>query len=287
MGAAFETVSGYANPGTTTAGTYISLTAQNGQSFSIRNTGTNQQAGLMFSPFADFGVTGFLQIKSPRMHDYVIGTDFPVPASSAALAGDLLGGDVYKEPVWSTDTLTVQFTTQASQAAATSYVGAFDVYYPTLGGINANVATWAQVQSYLNANTNVGDHYVSWVRPSSAGTAGVLGIGVAINSTNDQFKANHTYALIGYLAPVQFSIWVVNGVDTGNLYVGGPGVVNPRVTAKWFADRSMDQGIACIPLIQANNKNTTQVSVADLTASTAYTVGLIWADCGIIAPVGG
>lgn len=286
MGAAIETVSGYANPATTTAGTYFALTAQSGQSFAIRATPT-AEAGMMLSPSADFGVVGYLQIKSPRMHDFTIGTTFAVAANSAGNALEPLGGPWYDEPVWSTDVLTVQATTAASQAAATSYLGMFDVYYPSIGGLNANVATWAQVESYANANTNVGDHYVSWVRPSSAGTAGALGTGVAINSTNDQFKANHSYALVGYLAPVQFGLWVIQGVDTGNVYVGGPGVVTPRVTADYFIRRSIDQNIACIPVIQANNKAATFVSVADLTTSTAYTVGLIWRDLGVIGPVQG
>lgn len=282
MGAAIETISGYATEATTTAGTYFALTAQSGQSFTIRAT-PNAQAGELLSPYAQFGAAGVFQIKSPRMHDFTIGTSFEVPAATNANANDLLAGYLYDEPAYSTDVLTVQATTNASQAASTSYLGAFDVYYPNLPGISANFATWAQVQSYAAAGTDIGDHYVSWVKPSSAATAGALGTGVAINSTNDQFKANHTYALLGYLTPSQVGLFVVQGVDTGNLYVGGPGVVNPRQTGDYFVRRSVDQNLACIPLIQANNKGATFVYVADSqNVSTAFTVGLVWKDLGTV-----
>ncbi|WP_343576737.1 hypothetical protein [Mycobacterium sp.] len=287
MGAAIETVSGYASPATTTAGEYFALTAQSGQSFAIRAT-SNAQAGQLLSPFAEFGAEGELQIKSPRMHDNTIGTTFSVAPDTAANALDPLGGVYYQEPAWSTDILTVQAATVASQSAATSYLGAYDVYYPSLPGVSANFATWAQVQSYANAAADIGDHYVTWVTATSAATAGATGAGVTINSTNDQYKANHTYALLGYLAPAQFGLFTVQGVDTGNLHVGGPGVVSPRVTADYFTRRSIDLGVACIPLIQANNKGATFVYVADTTASTAYQVGLVWKDLGVIhTPAGG
>ena len=280
MGAALETVSGYATASTTTAGTYVAFTAQSNQSFSVRAT-PSSLAGEMWSPFAEFGAAGYAQIKSPRMHDFTIGTTFAVGVGTAANALAPLAGPEYDEPIWSTDTLTVQFTTAASQSASTSYLLGWDMYYPSLGGIEANLMTWAQVSSYANPSTTVGDHYVSWVKPSSGATAGLLGSGVAINSTNDQFKANHFYALLGYLAPVQVGLFVMNGVDTGNLNIGGPGVLAPQVTSDYFIKKSLAQNVACIPVVQANNRASTLVSVADAqSTSTAFVVGLIWMDLG-------
>jgi hypothetical protein len=282
MGAAIETVSGYNTSATTTAGTYVALTAQSTQSFTIRAT-PNSQAGYLLSPFMEGGAAGIFQIKSPRMHDFTIGTSFQFGLGTAANALEPLGGFWYQEPCWQTDILTVQFTTTASQGGSTAYLGGFDVYYQNIPGISANLATWAQVQGYANAAENLGDHYVSWVRPTTSATAGALGTGVAINATNDQFKANHTYALLGYLAPLQVGLWVINGVDTGNLNIGGPGVLSPFVTGDYFVRRSFIQGIACIPLIQANNKGSTLVSVADAqSASTAFSVGLVWMDLGTL-----
>ena len=91
MGAALETVTGYQSPATTTAGTYTTFTVQNGQSFTVRATPTDQ-AGEMFAPFASFGAAGYLQVKSARMHDQTIGTTFAWPPTphfrrSTALRG--------------------------------------------------------------------------------------------------------------------------------------------------------------------------------------------------------
>lgn len=284
MGAARETLSGYQTQSTTTAGTYTAFTAQTNQSFTVRAT-PGSLAGEMWSPWGEFGAAGELQIKSPRMHDLTIGTTFSVGVGTASNALEPLAGFYYDEPIWSTDVLTVQSTTAVSQTGSTSYLAAWDMFYPSLGGIQANLMTWAQVASYANPQTTVGQHYVSWVKPTTGGTAGQLGTGAAINATNDQFKANHSYALLGFLAPVQVGLWVINGVDTGNLNIGGPGVLSPWVTADWFVRQSVIQGVPAIPVIQANNKGSTLVSVADAqSTSTAFVVGLIWEDLGVGVP---
>ncbi len=286
MGAALEVVTAAATEATTTAGTYFALTANSGQSFTVRAT-PNSQAGNLLAPWADFAAAGYLQIKSPRMHDTTIGTTFAVQVNTSDLAIELLASDDYVEPAWSTDVLTVQATTVASQAASTSYAAAIPVYYPNLPGIAANFMTLAQVQSYVNPAAKTGDHYVSWVRPSSAATAGQIGVGVAINSTNDQFKANHSYALLGYQVLTQEATVLVQGVDTGNLYVGGPGTLNLRTTRNFFVDLGLAQGLATIPVIQANNKGATFVYLCDVaTVSTAATVGLIWMDLGVLTGLG-
>jgi len=286
MGAALEVVTGYATTAALAAGTYEALTANSGQSYSIRAT-PNSLAGSLLAPFGQSNLAGYFQIKSPRMHDTTVGTTFYSQPATSAFSGGAFAGLDYQEPAWSTDVLTVQYTPLVTIAAAETEVLAQPVYYPNLGGIAANFATWAQVQSYVNAGTKVGDHYVSWVRPSSAATAGQIGVGVAINSTNDQFKANHSYALIGFLCGVKVAAILIQGVDTGNLYVGGPGSIDPAQTRDYFVKLGLAQGFATIPVIQANNKGATFVYVVDgQTTSTASTVGLIWMDLGVIGSIG-
>ena len=283
MGAALEVVTGYATTAALTAGTYEALTANSGQSFSIRAT-PNSQAGSMLAPFGQSNLAGYFQVKSPRMHDTTIGTTFPSQPYSSAFSGEAFASLDYDEPVWSTDVLTVQYTPLVTIAAAETEVLAIPIYYPQIGGINANFMTWAQVQSYINASAKTGAHYVSWVRPSSAATLGQIGAGVAINSTNDQFKANHSYALLGYLVGVKVAAVLIQGIDTGNLYVGGPGTINVNDTRNFFVNLGLAQGLATIPVIQANNKGATFVYVVDGQAtSTAQTIGLIWMDLGVIS----
>ena len=176
MGPALETVTGYLTTASLAAGTYAPLTANNGQSFAIRATPTDL-AGSLLAPYAQTTYAGFMQVKSPRMHDTTIGTTFMTQAAISAFASTPLADAEYDEAAWSTDLLTVQYTPQVTIAAPETEVFAQPVYYPNIGGISANFMTWAQVQSYVNASGRIGQHYVSWVRPSTAATAGQIGVG--------------------------------------------------------------------------------------------------------------
>ena len=282
MPPAYEVVTGYATAATTTAGTYVALTANTGQSFAVRQA-NGVPAASMLAPWVEGNAAGYLQIKSPRMHDTTIGTTFAFQVDTAAFSGIALEALDYDEPVYSTDILTVQLTTAASQTASTSYAAGIPFYYPDLPGISANLMSWGAVQALANVGSKVGDHYVSWVSATTAATKGQLGATVSINSTNDQFKANHSYALLGYLPQAQVASVLLQGVDTGNLYVGGPGTLDVRETRNYFVRLSIEQGLPLIPVIQANNKGNTYIAIQDvLTTSTATVIGLVWMDLGIL-----
>ncbi len=282
MGAAFETVTSYVTNGTGTAGTYYAAAAQSSQSLTVRATPTDQ-AGVMMNVFGQSSVATLMRINSARMHDQVVGTEFGLPIYSAATAPGLASGDDYEEPLWNTDVLSVAFTTIAT--AAFTGIAAWTAYYPQIGGIQQNVMTWAQVESYVNVANKTGLHYVSWVTPTIGGTVGVIGAGTAINATNDQFKANHSYALLGYLTPTAVGVVQIQGTDTGNLYVGGPGSPDPQVTSQYFAKMSRATGLACIPIIQANNKGNTFVYLTDAHATSGTPIiGLVWMDLGTGVP---
>jgi hypothetical protein len=284
MGRAIETVTGYASPATTSAGAFVPLTPQTGQSFAVRAFPSGASADLV-APFASFGVEGFFQVKSPRMHDQVVATTFGAGPNTNGFSINDLAGANWSEPAYSTDVLTVQVATVVAQTAATHFLGGFSVAYSDLAGIQQSLATWAQVQSYAGARGEAGKHYVSWVTPSSSATNGALGAGVAINSVNDQFKANGSYALLGYLCPVGLGAVLLQGTDTGNLFVGGPGSPDPKVTRNYFVDLSLALNLPAIPIVQANNRANTFVSVADpATASTQFVVGLVWQYLGNITP---
>jgi hypothetical protein len=287
MGAALEVVTGAQTQATTTAGTYTAFTANSGQSFSIRQA-NGTPAGEVLGPWASFGAAGKLQIKTPRWHDTTIGDTYHVQVTTGTLAVQPLLDLWDSEPAYSTDTLTVQSTTDSNQAGSTSYAVALPVYYPNLPGVDANFITCAQLMSYNNPLNKTGLHYVNFVSASSAATAGQIGTGVLINSTNDQYKAGHTYALLGYEVSAQCTSILVQGTDTGNLYVGGPGSLDLKVTRSWFYQLANAQNLPLIPCIQANNKGTTNVFVQDsATTSTAFVVTLIFVDLGVTQPAPG
>lgn len=283
MGTAFEVVTAFASPSTTTAGTYVAATANSGQSFSIRQA-NGSPAGKVLGPWAQFGAAGKLQVKTPRWHDTTIGDTYNVNIGTATYEPyPQLALDDW-EPAYSTDTLTVQLTTNSSQTGATQYGIGIPIYYSDLSGVDANFTTWQAVQALYNPATKVGNHYVTWVTPSSSGINGNIGTGVLINSVNDQFKANHSYALLGYTCSAVCTAVLVQGTDTGNLYTGGPGSADFRFTRSWFKNLSIESGLPLIPIIQANNKGTTNVYVVDAaTTSTSFTIGLVFVDLGVIS----
>jgi hypothetical protein len=287
MGAAFEVVTSYNSPATTTAGTYVAMTVNSPGSFTIRQA-AGVVAGEVMAPWAEFGAAGKLQLKTPRWHDTTICDTYHVLIDTNAFGLNPLLGLDDSEPAYSTDVLTVQMTTDASQTASTNYAAAFPVYYSNLPGVDANLMTWPQVQGYTNYANKDGLHYINLVSPSSAATAGQIGTGVLINATNDQYKAGHFYALLGYTVSATCATVLFSGTDTGNLYLGGPGTTDRDVTRNWFVDLSNAQNLPLIPVIQANNKGTTYVYIQDAaTTSTSFVVGLHFMDLGIlVAPAG-
>jgi hypothetical protein len=222
MGAALEVITGAQVQATTTAGTYTAFTANSGQSFAIRQA-NGTPAGTVMGPWASFGAAGKLQIKTPRWHDTTIGDTYHVQITTGTLAVQPLLDLWDGEPAYSTDTLTVQMTTDTSQASSTNYALGLPVYYPNLPGVDANFITAAQLQSYDNPLNKTGLHYVNYVSASSAATAGQIGTGVLINSTNDQYKAGHTYARI---SPVHHRARLGDG--HGQPLCGWPGVARPE-----------------------------------------------------------
>jgi hypothetical protein len=264
MGAGIETVAAYLSNAATT-GAQV-MTAGNGQSFTVR--ASNGQAPVSLQAvWADFQDPGDLRIRSPRLHDDVNGIRIAtIPSYFGALALEN-----FNQPYFSQDFLTVEaFFTVAPTAAHISLMYQ-QIYYTDVPGINGNFRPWSGVAP------NIVDYLAIPVNPTSAATAGQWGTGVALNSTVDLFKANTYYALIGYIAPVAFGAWSFQGVDIGNLQLGGPGVNNPIDTRRWFPYMELESGIPSIPIVNSQNKASTLVYVSDRAVSTAYELTLIFA----------
>ena len=280
MGRALETVIGFASPASTTAGTYVPLTAHSAQSFAVRASDGVPSARVL-SPWAQFAKAGFLQVKSPRLHDTTIADTMLVQIDTSPFCQKPLWDLDQDEPGYSTDVLTVQLTTLANDASPSDYSVALPIYYPSISGIDQSMITNAMLASYSDPNSKVGDHYISWVTPESAATAGDLGTGVAINSINDQFYADGAYALQGYLCNDSLATVAITGTDTGNLWVGGPGSQDGDLTRGWFESLAAKLQLPLIPVIKANNRNNTYVAIAtESDTTTAHTVGLIWCYLG-------
>jgi hypothetical protein len=269
MGYGIETVCGYYTATATTGAQ--AYTAASTQSFNVRATAPNTVATLetVWTSSADAGYT---RIRSPRLHDDVVGIEFQHYVTNTSPVAN----EYFSQTLYSQDSLIVEdyFTTAPGTNKQT--VG-FNVYYNDLPGVAGNYMSWAQVQSRIQSYMGV------YVLPQSAATFGNYGTGVALNSSQDFFKANSLYALVGYNTPNNFTAFTILGPDLGNLQVGGPGCTDPLVTNRWFAFQDHATGMPSIPVINSQNKSSTLVQIFDTSVSTTKPLQLLFAYLGPIS----
>ncbi len=243
MGKALEILSGAAAaPGATLTG----LTMAAGDALTVRNF-TNGKARLITAWPTGQTTAGQLVIRSPRMHDNVRGITYPVPV-----------GGTYP-PLWSPyiqeliaqDQLIVQIS--GSAIAGDLMLASLLVHYEDLPGIEGNFITPEELKSKSVDLLTVINTITTTTGPNYTGA-------VAINATNDLFKANVPYALIGYSVTVSAGCVTYRSSDTGNLRVGGP--AQPGLlesTRDFFIKLSQISGLPCIPVFNSANKANTFV----------------------------
>lgn len=258
-------VGGYTAAATATVQAF---TANSAQSFNVRALAGNTTAEIA-QIWTQSSAAGLTRIRSPRLHDDVVGVEVAHLTNNCSP----LTGENFAQTVYSQDTLIVEDSWIVAPAAVTQGM-AFQVYYQDVPGISANFKSWSEIAPLVQS------YYGVYVTATSAAAPQNWGTGVAINSSQDNFKANSWYALIGYQTNVRFTAFSVLGTDLGNLYFGGPGSVDPIVTRQYFYNLEKITGKPSIPVINSQNKGATLIQVADNVASTAYTLGLLWAYLG-------
>lgn len=272
MGLALETIVGYVASGTG-SGTYDALTTNANQSFTVR--AYNQGNAYLENVWgATSAASWLLSIKSPRLHDDVLGLQYAVGAytntgSTVIFNPQELVPGRQSQYLYSTDTLSV---TASATTGTNKFVGVFNNRYENLGGVNGRFFHWGEIEP------NIANYVGVEVTPTASSTVGVFGSGVALNSITTRLKANKDYAWLGYSTSIPVAAIVMNGVDLGNLNVGGPGLPFTRDTGQFFVDQSVLYNTAHIPVINSLNQGGTFVSIADITASTAPLVVLHFAE---------
>lgn len=272
MPLALETIIGYVD-GLTGTPTYDPLLNNPNQSFTVRAYQPGSWAYLEDIWTASAAHPSSLSIKSPRLHDDVLGIQIwgnPLGKSSGSADFNpqtLLPGFLTQK-LYSTDTLSVT----ATGTAADDVVGVFNVRYENLGGVSARLFHWNEIAP------NIANLVGIEVDCTGNAQAGLLGAGQALNSTTARFKANTDYAWLGYTTSVPVTAVVMNGVDVGNLNVGGPGDWDLDNTGDFFVEQSLKYNTAHIPVINSLNVGGTFVSVADIADSTQTKVTLIMAE---------
>jgi len=273
MPKALETLVGYVSSGTG-SGTFDALSNNANQAYVVRAYQPGTAAYLENVWGSTSAASWLLSIKSPRLHDDVLGLEFAVGAytntgSTVIFNPQELMPGPQEQMLYSTDTLSV---TAAATTATNKFLGVFNVRYEDLGGVSARLYDWQTIKPLIK-------NFVGFeVTPVASGTVGLFGAGVALNSQSTRWKANTDYAFLGYSTSIPVSAIVINGVDVGNLYVGGPGLPNTADTGMFFVDQSVKTGFPHIPVINSLNVGGTFCYIADVTASTAPLVVLHFAE---------
>lgn len=257
---AVEIVGGRAvNPGAGPA----ALTPNSGGSFTVRNTQLGSKIsldGIWYSGAA----AGFVQVRSPRLHDNVKGIRYQVQGGRT---GNLMGYRPRTKLV-PQDVLTVEI---AGGAAETD--DAFlQLYYESLPGSDGRWGTWEALKP------RIVDLVTVEVNISAAATLGDWSAGTALNATNDLLKANTDYAWLGYVTALPVGAIALQGPDIGGLKVGGPGSNNIIDNREYFIN--LDQAVPdpYIPIINSANKGGTLAFQADSSAGAANLTDFVFAE---------
>lgn len=247
------------NPGATVT----ALTPNTGDSFTIRSF-PEQSPAYLSGLWAQNATAGAVQIRSPRMHDFVQNIRYQSPAAAVR---NLLP-DAAQQRAYPNDPLTFAM----SGGGAETDSAAFLAYYTDLPGIQARLAMWDQIKPRIK---NLATIEVAVAGPV---TAGDWSPGTVITTSFDLLKSDTDYAWLGYQSGTNALAVALQSSDTGNLKIGGPGPVESIETRDWFISLSQALNAPAIPILNANNKGSTNAFVALNTAAGTVTVDFLVAE---------
>ena len=189
-----------------------------------------------------------LSITATRWHDqtYGIRGEITSGATTAPINRSVcLSAIGIDQPIYPSDVLTVQVNGTAND----EFVATLLVYYRDLPGIKARLATYEWVRD--NTKNVVGINATL-----TSGTA-VPGTAVTLNAADNRLHANTDYALLGFTSTLTCASVTVQGIDTGNMKVGGPVLGDPGHDGTLFVDYARAYGQPLIPIINSNNAGAT------------------------------
>lgn len=262
MGKALQLQSGFL---TAPTATLTKVTNATGDTQAVPQTAPGSN-GWLLDLWADLDTVGFVRFRSPNFHDNVNG----IQAAVKAVTPQPLLPTVVKQVLVPNDTLTVEIADNGAGApSGVSWLA----YYENLPGADANLFRWEEIvnsiQSYMTCKVAINASAVS-----HGDYKGSVGLGALQN----QFKSNRNYALLGYTSDTVWQTIGLTGPDTSNRRLGGPCPATlPELTRDWFVRLSGDNGLPCIPVINAANVPATNVDAIDTENLGAGNLELIFA----------
>lgn len=257
---AIEVVTGrVVNPGATVT----ALTPNTSNTFTIRAF-PDQSPAYISGLWAQNATAGAVRLRSPRLHDNVQNIRYQSPAAQVR---NLLP-DAAQQRAYPNDPLTFEM----SGGGAETDSAAFLVYYSDLPGVQARLGMWDQIKPRIK---NLATIEVGVAGPV---TAGDWSAGTVITTTFDLLKSDTDYAILGYQTGTNCLAVAISSADTGNLRIGGPGPVESIETRDWFVSLSQALNAPAIPVLNSNNKGSTNAFVALNTAAGTVTVDFLVAE---------
>ncbi len=260
MGQALEVISGFV----TGAGAVVTAsTPAAGDSFAIRNTDLSKKVWLVDAWGNLDTAAGLLRIRSPRLHDNVQGIRLRITNNNADAMLSGAGDSIYAQRLYPQDVLIVEQTGSAANIDTAHML----LLYDDVPGISGRFIDNALL---MQAGINrVGQEVSVTTTAASGNYTGA----VAINATNDNFKPNTDYAILGVTCDARVGTIGIKGADTGNVRVGIPGEPTMRhVYANWFQRLSKAYNRALIPVFNSAGKAAVLV---DATGHTAAVTSVI------------
>ena len=259
MGVILDTISTFKN--SLTGGSFEALTAATGESLSVRWFGEGTRCELLDVWGGDSATKCQFSIRSPLLHDNIRGMRFAHLFNPTLSAADG-NPQVYLAPYWKqpyqpTDTLIVEANGTAADRVVFTQLVKYDA--PMQNG--ARLITAQEVEARFNNLVGI------LVSPTGAAT-GDFGASVTLASSDDRLKANTDYALVGATSDLVYTTGRLSGADTANFDISWPGSWQEDIQAGYFYEMARRWQQPLIPVINANNKGTTNISVASVDGAT-------------------
>lgn len=235
-------------------------TMATGDSASIRNF-TGGAKAYLEALVRQGASEGFIEVRSPRFHDNTRGIHI---IASETPTVRLLATEI-EQPVYPADTLTLTLSGGAAEVDG----GVAIFYYEDVPGMAAQLKDAASIEA---AAVNIHPVEVDF---STAATA-MAWQSTSLTATQNLMKANKYYALIGYTVDVAVAAIGLQGPETGNARLVGPGPTSSLPTTDYFIRQARITGRPYVPVINANNRNNLNCVASAVATATAVKAELIF-----------
>jgi hypothetical protein len=260
--AALEVISGSV---TGAGAVFTAWTVNAGNSLAIRSAPLTSNVWLLEKWAFNDTAAGVLRVRSPRLHDNVQGIRSRIVNNDTEPLLSGLAGFGWRQKLVPQDILIAEQT----GSAANIDTGHMLVYYENLPGISARFIDNPTL--IANGLNRIGQE----VSITTTAASGAYTGQVAINVTNDNFKANTDYALLGAMVDTRVGTVRIQGADVGNLGIGIPGEPTQRhLMSNYFQRLSQIYGLALIPVFNSANKTAILIDATGHTAAVTSVVTL-------------